>query len=163
MADVSETIIKLRTEKGWTQQDLADRLFVSRSLVSMWELGIRKPDRISVERMAELFGVKEGDIVSDTSFVYFSQKELGLIEEEIREIAENDANENETKEHRAAVINDFISRLSKKNRIIFLSRYLLMKTCKAIGADLGISEASVRSRLSRLRVGLKTFYKDKTK
>ena len=83
--------IKLRTEKGWTQQDLGDRLFVSRSLISMWELGIRKPDRISVERMAELFGVKEGDIVSDTSFVYFSQKELGLIEEEIREIAESDA------------------------------------------------------------------------
>ncbi|MBR6934597.1 MAG: helix-turn-helix transcriptional regulator, partial [Clostridia bacterium] len=48
MAGVSETIVKLRTEKGWTQQELADRLIVSRSLVSMWELGIREPDLLSV-------------------------------------------------------------------------------------------------------------------
>jgi transcriptional regulator with XRE-family HTH domain len=34
MTGVSETIIKLRTEKGWTQQELADRLIVSRSLIN---------------------------------------------------------------------------------------------------------------------------------
>ncbi len=79
MAGVSETIVKLRTEKGWTQQELADRLVVSRSLVSMWELGIREPDLLSIERMAELFGVKTGAIVSDRSFVYFSQEELWSI------------------------------------------------------------------------------------
>lgn len=79
MAGVSETIVKLRTEKGWTQQELADRLVVSRSLVSMWELRIREPDFLSIERMAELFGVKTGAIVSDRSFVYFSQEELWSI------------------------------------------------------------------------------------
>ena len=61
MAGASETIVKLRTEKGWSQQELADRLLVSRSLVSMWELGSRKPDRFSVERMADLFGVSAED------------------------------------------------------------------------------------------------------
>ena len=79
MTGVSETIVKLRTEKGWTQQELADRLTVSRSLVSMWELGIREPDLLSVEKMAELFGVKTGAIVYDRSFVYFSQEELWSI------------------------------------------------------------------------------------
>ena len=79
MAGVSETIVKLRTEKGWTQQELAYRLIVSRSLVSMWELGIREPDLLSIERMAELFGVKTGAIVYDRSFVYFSQEELWSI------------------------------------------------------------------------------------
>jgi transcriptional regulator with XRE-family HTH domain len=79
MTDLSETIIELRTEKGWMQQELADRLIVSRSLVSMWELRIREPDFLSIERMAELFGVKTGAIVSDRSFVYFSQEELWSI------------------------------------------------------------------------------------
>ena len=79
MTDLSEMIIELRTEKVWTQRELADRLIVSRSLVSMWELGIREPDLLSVEKMAELFGVKTGAIVSDRSFVYFSQEELWSI------------------------------------------------------------------------------------
>ena len=56
MSKISEAIIRLRTEKGLTQQDLADQLLVSRSLVSMWELGERTPDILSVEKISELFG-----------------------------------------------------------------------------------------------------------
>ena len=160
MAGASETIVKLRTEKGWSQQELADRLLVSRSLVSMWELGSRKPDRFSVERMAALFGVSAEDIISDNSFAYYSREELESIEKEIEEMTESDPNENETNEYRAAVINSFISQLSRKNRIIFTSRYMLMKTCRAIGNDLDMSEASVRARLMRLRNGLKDFYRE---
>lgn len=78
MAGVSETIVKLRTEKGWTQQELADRLIVPRSLVSMWELGIREPDLLSIERMAELFGVKTGAIVYDEVLFTFRRKNFGL-------------------------------------------------------------------------------------
>ena len=163
MTGVSETIIKLRTEKGWTQQDLADRLIVSRSLVSMWELGTRKPDRFSVERMAELFGVSSGDIVTDVSFVYYSQEELESIEKEIEEMTKSNSSENETNEYLAEIINSFISQLSRKNRTIFTSRYMLMKTCGAIGNDLGMSETSVRARLLRLRNELKDFYKERRK
>ena len=88
MRETQKKIKALRVSAGLSQQELADRLIVSRSLVSMWELGIREPDLLSVEKMAELFGVKTGAIVSGRSFVYFSQEELWSIEEEIKEMTE---------------------------------------------------------------------------
>jgi transcriptional regulator with XRE-family HTH domain len=157
MTDISETIIRLRTEKGWTQQDLADRLFVSRSLVAMWELGTREPDVLTVERMAEFFEVNVGDVIPDRRFVYFSFEEYETIKEEINEITKIDSFGDETRERQASVLNNFLSHLNRKNRIIFASRYLLMKTCKAIGNELGMSETSVRTRLFRLRNELKDF------
>ena len=44
----SEKIAELRKTKGMSQQTLADVLFVSRSLVAMWEAGARVPDSVSV-------------------------------------------------------------------------------------------------------------------
>ena len=80
MSDISETIIRLRKRKGWTQQELADFLFVSRSLVAMWEQGTRKPDYLSVERMADLFEITVGELIPDEHYVYFSQDELSTFE-----------------------------------------------------------------------------------
>lgn len=33
-------ISELRKEKGWTQQELADKLFISNKAVSKWERGV---------------------------------------------------------------------------------------------------------------------------
>ena len=55
MADAVKTIADLRAEKGLTQQELADQLAVSRSLVSLWESGARTPDRGSrVSKAADI-------------------------------------------------------------------------------------------------------------
>ena len=35
---------QLRREKGWTQKDLAERLYVSDKAVSKWERGLSLPD-----------------------------------------------------------------------------------------------------------------------
>lgn len=40
----AETLRKLRTEKGLSQRDLAERMFVDRSTVNRWENGSRLPD-----------------------------------------------------------------------------------------------------------------------
>lgn len=52
-----KTVAGLRKSAGLTQEELADRLAVSRSLVARWESGERRPDRRSSEMMGELFGV----------------------------------------------------------------------------------------------------------
>ena len=39
----SSTLRELRGKKGLSQQQLAERMIVSRSAVSMWELGSRLP------------------------------------------------------------------------------------------------------------------------
>ncbi|MBQ1847593.1 MAG: helix-turn-helix transcriptional regulator, partial [Clostridia bacterium] len=42
--DIGKSIAKLRLSRGITQEELANRLFVSRDLVSKWETGARRPD-----------------------------------------------------------------------------------------------------------------------
>lgn len=48
---------ELRKEKGFTQQELADRLFVSNKAVSKWERGQSLPDISLLTPLAELLGV----------------------------------------------------------------------------------------------------------
>ncbi len=48
---------RLREARGWTQQDLADRLSLDRSTVSCYEAGRRTPDIHMADKIAALFGI----------------------------------------------------------------------------------------------------------
>ena len=48
----ADTIKKLRIKKGLTQPELAELMSVSRSAVSMWELGARLPDVEMIDRLS---------------------------------------------------------------------------------------------------------------
>ena len=48
----SETLRKLRTEKGLSRQELADKMFVTRSTVARWETGSRLPDAAMIYRLS---------------------------------------------------------------------------------------------------------------
>ena len=52
-----QTLRQLRQARGWTQQDVAERLGTSRSLVSRWERGETVPRARTQQRLAILFGV----------------------------------------------------------------------------------------------------------
>ena len=54
---LSERVTALRKQAGWSQEELAQRLDVSRQAVSKWESGQAMPDLDRVVRMSELFGV----------------------------------------------------------------------------------------------------------
>ena len=54
---------KLRTDKGISQQQLADMMVVSRSAVSMWELGARLPDINMILRLADCLGVESRELL----------------------------------------------------------------------------------------------------
>ena len=53
----SETLKKLRTEKGISQQALANKIFVTLPTVARWESGIRLPDAVMLLRLAKCLGV----------------------------------------------------------------------------------------------------------
>ena len=53
----AETLKKLRTEKGLTQRDLAEQLYVSRTSVNRWENGSRLPDAAMILKLSETLGV----------------------------------------------------------------------------------------------------------
>ena len=55
----AETLRKLRSEKGLSQRELAERMFVTRSAVTRWENGSRLPDAAIIARLS---GVLDADI-----------------------------------------------------------------------------------------------------
>lgn len=55
---------KLRTEKGLTQAQLAEKLFVSRSTVVKWENGLGLPSPESMAALEELFEVTAADMAT---------------------------------------------------------------------------------------------------
>lgn len=60
----SETLRKLRTEKGLSQQELADKMFVTRSTVVRWETGSRLPDAAMIYRLSEALAVDANLLLS---------------------------------------------------------------------------------------------------
>ena len=62
---LAEKILSLRTERGMSQDDLAEKLEVSRQSVSKWETGQSTPDLDKIIRLADLFGVSVDELVRD--------------------------------------------------------------------------------------------------
>ena len=50
---------ELRIQKGISQYELADKLFVSRSAIAKWENGNGIPSDVNLEAICEFFGVEE--------------------------------------------------------------------------------------------------------
>ena len=60
----SETLKRIRSEKGLSQQALADKMFVTRPTVARWESGIRLPDALMISRLADVLGVDVHHLLS---------------------------------------------------------------------------------------------------
>ena len=57
-------LVQLRKEKGMTQKELAQRLYVSDKAVSKWERGLSLPDISLLRPMAETLGVSVTELLS---------------------------------------------------------------------------------------------------
>lgn len=55
----------LRKKSGWSQEDLAERLDISRQSVSKWESGASIPDLERIVNMSQLFGVTTDYLLKD--------------------------------------------------------------------------------------------------
>lgn len=60
----SNTLKKLRMEKGLSQQELADKMYVTRSTVARWEVGRRLPDVAMISRLSGVLGVDVNMLLS---------------------------------------------------------------------------------------------------
>lgn len=60
---MQNNLIRLRKEKGLSQEELADKLSVSRQAVSKWERGEALPDTDNLIRLAKLYNVSIDEIV----------------------------------------------------------------------------------------------------
>ena len=64
---LSEKIINLRKSRGWSQEELAERLDVSRQSVSKWESGVSNPELDKIVAMSTLFGVSTDYLLKDVT------------------------------------------------------------------------------------------------
>lgn len=62
---LSEKILHLRKQHGLSQEDLAEKLNVSRQAVSRWEVGSAQPDASNVLQLSRLFGVTADYLLND--------------------------------------------------------------------------------------------------
>jgi transcriptional regulator with XRE-family HTH domain len=60
---LARNLRRLRNEKGWSQEDYADRAGVHRTYVSGLERGTRNPTIIIVDKLAETLGVSAGALL----------------------------------------------------------------------------------------------------
>ena len=73
---IGENIRRLRTERGWTQDQLAEKLDVTFQAVSSWERDEHSPELDKAVRLAELFGVSLSAVVEDRIGAFKTKKAL---------------------------------------------------------------------------------------
>lgn len=61
----ADKLIDLRKKNGWSQEELADKLEVSRQTISKWEGALSMPDLGRMLKIAQLFGVTTDYLVKD--------------------------------------------------------------------------------------------------
>ena len=62
---LSDKLITLRKENGWSQEDFAEKLDVSRQAISRWENGTALPDAQNILQISKLFGVTADYLLND--------------------------------------------------------------------------------------------------
>lgn len=62
---LADKIINLRKKNGWSQEELAERLGVSRQSVSKYEGAQSVPDLDKILKLSEIFGVTTDYLIKD--------------------------------------------------------------------------------------------------
>ena len=63
--EFNNKLYELRKQKGFSQEELANRLNVSRQTVSKWEVGESSPDMEKLVAISELFDISLDELVLD--------------------------------------------------------------------------------------------------
>lgn len=73
--ELSDKIQKLRKERGLTQEQLANQLFVSRTAVSKWETGRGVPSIESLQMITKLYGITLDELLSTEEVIRIAETE----------------------------------------------------------------------------------------
>ena len=73
--EFNEKLQELRRCKGLTQEELAEKLYVSRTAVSKWESGRGYPNIDSLKEISVFFSVSIDDLLSSEKLLFIAEKE----------------------------------------------------------------------------------------
>lgn len=82
---LAEKIMELRKKNGWSQEELAEQVHVSRQSVSKWESGASIPDLSKILLLSEAFGVSTDYLLRDD--IEETQKAEAFVEETVEKAA----------------------------------------------------------------------------
>ena len=84
--DFNEKLQKLRKQKGLTQEELAEALFVSRTAISKWESGRGYPNIDSLKHIAQFFSVSVDELLSGDEIIMAAEADSKRKENTTRDI-----------------------------------------------------------------------------
>ena len=74
--EFKERLQSLRTSKKLTQEELAEKLFVSRTAISKWESGRGYPSIDSLKVISEFFGVTIDELIGGEEMVTLAEQDI---------------------------------------------------------------------------------------
>ena len=128
---IGSFIKTLRKEKGLTQEDLAEALFVSGKTVSRWETGSTLPDLITLQQISEFFGVDIRELIDGEHFPEKKEGDVSPDGEAARELPSEDP-EKEMVRKMAEYSDNKEKRKSRKTGLIFLLVLLILLAAAAL-------------------------------
>ena len=84
--EFNKKLQELRKQKGLTQEDLANALFVSRTAISKWESGRGYPNLDSLKSIANFFGVSIDELLSNGELFAIAEEETKTTKTHIRDL-----------------------------------------------------------------------------
>ena len=84
--DFNKKLQELRKQKGMTQEELAETLFVSRTAVSKWESGRGYPNIESLKAISKFFGVTVDELLSGDELLAVSEEDNRQKENHFRDL-----------------------------------------------------------------------------
>jgi transcriptional regulator with XRE-family HTH domain len=84
--EFNQKLKELRQQKGLTQEELANALFVSRTAISKWESGRGYPNIESLKRLAQLFSVTVDELLSGEQLLNIAEQDNKQKENRFRDL-----------------------------------------------------------------------------
>ena len=75
MMEFNQKLQELRKQKGLTQEELAEKLYVSRTAISKWESGRGYPNIDSLRAMARFFSVTLDELLSSNELLTIAEED----------------------------------------------------------------------------------------
>ena len=86
MMEFNEKIQELRKQKGLTQEELGELLFVSRTAISKWESGRGYPNIDSLKAIANFFKITIDELLSGDELLTIAEEDTRQKESHIRDL-----------------------------------------------------------------------------
>lgn len=124
--EFNNILYQLRKQKGLSQEELANRLNVSRQTVSKWEVGDSTPDMEKLVAISDLFEISLDELVMDKAPVYVGENaSKSEIVSELKEKVLTDENKQKAKRGLkiVAIILGIIVLIDVISMIVYFSLY----------------------------------------